>query len=208
MPRLDILDRDPYTQINYSMTQVLGNFVANPAYLATITFLQNPNLQNPLPQTNYASMVASIQTFLADINTLPQYSSPNGLPMTIQIALTNGNIQYNSDASGQNTVQNVLNGVLGSNIPLATETLTNYLNVVADGEGYGIYPSPLKPLPIKNLTFDEGFSSSTFEYRGYVSQAIYGNFATPVVNEYLPFGIIIVSTPLPVTGYPLDNGWL
>jgi len=205
--KVDILDTDLNCPINYTLIQALGNFIADPAYLDTIAFVQNPDLQNPLSQENYNKMVTSIDNFLLNISTLPTYSKPNGFPIAIQVVLTNANIQYNSIVTGQNTVQNVINGVLGSNLQVTTQTLLNTLNVATSGEGFGIYPSPLKPLPRNNLTFGEGFSSPLFEYRSYVSQAIYGNFSTQYINEYIPFALIIVSTPLPVTGYPLDNGW-
>ena len=188
----------------YLLTQALGNFIVDPAYLATIAFLQNPDLSDVTCQQYYYNMVDSIDSFLFGINALPQYSS---CPVAVQIGLADGNMQYNS--SSINTVENVSDGKLGnlSSRPEYAVAIEQSLERVYTGLDYDVYPSPLAPLPVPgDLVFSSRYSASTPVFKNYVAQAISGKFTTNggANYEYVSLGGLLFGIQLPpISGLPL-----
>ena len=195
---------NPLTE-TYLLGQAYSRFVASPAYLASIAFLQNPSL---IVDTNnsfelYYEMVASVDSFLEDLNQSLSYSPD--LPVTIQLALPDGTIQYSSSSTEPNTIPNVLAGNLGSNLssrPEVRESLTNALQM--DYTNSNINPSPYVPLPIPgDLITLNRFSNTEKLYKTYLCDTFDGKFLDNTGYLYFPFGVILLSIPMSITGYPL-----
>ena len=191
---------------NYLLTQAIGNFIVDPAYLATLSFLQNPDLSNNASQLCYTSMVTSIDSFLLQLNSLPQYSAN---PVIVQVGLAGGSAVYVS--SKQNTIENASNGTIVDNLSSRPEfsiAIKNSLQRVYTGFDYDIYPSPLAPLPVPgDLVFVSRYTRLDKEFRSYVAEAITGKFTTNnngnTGYDYIPMGAVVFSIPLVITGLPL-----
>lgn len=202
--RRDLLN--PLTEI-YLLGQAYSRFVASPAYLASIAFLQNPSL---IVDTNnsfelYYEMVASVDSFLEDLNQSLSYS-PN-LPVTIQLALPDGTIQYSSSSTKPNTIPNVLAGNLGTNLSSRPEFTQSVLDHLQRGlTDSSIDPSPYVPLQIPgDLITLERFSNTQKIYKNFLCDTFVGKFLDTSGYSYFPFGVILLSIPMTITGYPLPS---
>jgi hypothetical protein len=207
MSSSDLLN--PLTE-TYLLGQAYSRFIASPAYLASIAFLQNPSLTVDSNDSNsdelYYEMVASVDLFLQELNQSFSYS-PN-LPVTIQLALPDGTIQYSSSSTKPNTIPNVLAGNLGTNLSSRPEftlsVLQHLLQVEPDSSS--IVPSPYVPLPIPgNLFTLNRFSNTQKIYKNFLCDTFVGKFLDNTGYSYFPFGVILLSIPMTITGYPLPS---